>query len=205
MQQVFHFYKRDGQAIRPYSLVVDQKGVIQNEYFADLPPDSLSEETQTVQAFFDPTLPCPFSELLHLDTSYRAELNDLIQTQQDTPANRERLMRHYLPRVKQKAQGLPDTPPAVDPNKVYRTAFRPSNVPPPMTPAAESRMRDIKRFHNENEPCFFPGCEDLRRQMREAIEEAGGVDCPGCTKNQIMAQYGQHAIRAIEENKESAK
>jgi hypothetical protein len=51
-----------------------------------------------------------------------------------------------------------------------------------------------KKFLSKTEPCFFPGCEELRAQRSEEIALAGGDECPGCKRTGINQKYIDLAI-----------
>lgn len=38
-------------------------------------------------------------------------------------------------------------------------------------------------------PCWFPECEELRRQYREELEALGGPDCPDCQQGSLIRKY----------------
>lgn len=51
--------------------------------------------------------------------------------------------------------------------------------------------QSIQSFYIEGVPCFFEGCEELRKEWAEFLSANGGddPDCPDCVKGQLMEQF----------------
>lgn len=58
-------------------------------------------------------------------------------------------------------------------------------------------LLQIMKFFKPDEPCFFEGCEDLRRQHALELAEKG-ADCPDCQKSELQRKYMVLVKRAIE-------
>jgi hypothetical protein len=52
-------------------------------------------------------------------------------------------------------------------------------------PASE---QELFKFFTDT-PCWFAGCEDLRKAYEAEIEDAGGESCTGCQKGAITRKY----------------
>ncbi len=50
------------------------------------------------------------------------------------------------------------------------------------------REQLISRFFVDSSPCWFPGCEELRRQFKEEVGKLGS-DCPACDRGALMNKY----------------
>lgn len=48
-----------------------------------------------------------------------------------------------------------------------------------------------RRFINSEEPCWFPGCEELREEMHA---ELARPDCLGCEQPKIQRRYVRRAL-----------
>ena len=75
---------------------------------------------------------------------------------------------------------------------------RPSNVD------AQEVRRVRRDFLDSSVPCFFPGCEDLRKARIEKIDQAGGPECKSCTRSSINGEFMALAVRAYSESKEGS-
>jgi hypothetical protein len=53
----------------------------------------------------------------------------------------------------------------------------------------------VNRFLDSSAPCFFPQCEDLRKNLAAAIAAAGGEGCTGCELNRIKTQFATRALK----------
>lgn len=60
----------------------------------------------------------------------------------------------------------------------------------------------IERFMDLKQPCFFPGCEDLRLELSQLIEENGGEQCASCTRDRIEIQMSQKALDTWRKSRE---
>lgn len=60
--------------------------------------------------------------------------------------------------------------------------------------AFEARREIGRRFLSPDEDCFFPDCEELRRERQAELELAGGDDCPGCKRTSINDKYINLAV-----------
>ena len=76
--------------------------------------------------------------------------------------------------------------------------LKPHHHKPPEGQDGISRKDSVAaRFLNQEIPCFFPECEDLRAQLAEAISAAGGLDnCAPCVRDRLESQYAFRAEQA---------
>jgi hypothetical protein len=68
--------------------------------------------------------------------------------------------------------------------------------PSPVASRPPAEHAVVERFLRADAPCFFGGCEGLRAELSAAIDAAGGVQCPGCTRSQLEAQFAERALAA---------
>ena len=52
-----------------------------------------------------------------------------------------------------------------------------------------------------NSDCDFQDCEELKEKYEQEISEAGGTDCPDCTRNAIMRKYQDLILEQLENSK----
>jgi hypothetical protein len=52
-------------------------------------------------------------------------------------------------------------------------------------------------FADPDAECNFPGCKELQRQYKEALQRAGGSACTSCEKGKIMRNMGPLVIKAM--------
>lgn len=78
------------------------------------------------------------------------------------------------------------------------------------SPSLRQEIRELAGdFLDFSKPCEFEGCQNLREEYLEAIELAGGDNCPECVLRSLNAQFEARALdllrkraRALQENLE---
>lgn len=63
------------------------------------------------------------------------------------------------------------------------------------TPPQEKALAAF--FANPDAPCDFPGCQELQRQYKQALEVAGGAACTACERGKIMRRMGPTILKAM--------
>jgi hypothetical protein len=58
-------------------------------------------------------------------------------------------------------------------------------------------MLQTMKFFKPEEPCFFEGCDELRKQHAEELNKKGD-DCPTCVKSELQRKYMILVKRALE-------
>lgn len=58
-------------------------------------------------------------------------------------------------------------------------------------------LLETMKFFKKEEPCFFPGCEELREQHARELESKG-AECPSCVKGELQRKYMVLVKRALE-------
>ena len=58
-------------------------------------------------------------------------------------------------------------------------------------------LLETMKFFKKEEPCFFPGCEELREQHDQELA-AKGTDCPSCVKSELQRKYMVLVKKALE-------
>ena len=52
-----------------------------------------------------------------------------------------------------------------------------------------AREQEIISFFSLTKPCWFTGCEELRRQYQLEYEALGGIDCPSCDHGALIRKF----------------
>lgn len=56
---------------------------------------------------------------------------------------------------------------------------------------------EVNRFFSLTYPCWFGGCEELRKEYKEALAKEGKDDCTDCQKGAIMRMFESRVRQAI--------
>lgn len=81
-----------------------------------------------------------------------------------------------------------------DGNPVMRWVTIPTFIP-------EIEKEAIKIFV-DSYPCWFDGCEDIRKAYKEEVERTLGPDgCTSCKKGAILRKYLKQAVDALQKSK----
>lgn len=56
--------------------------------------------------------------------------------------------------------------------------------------------QEILKFFVDSIPCWFEGCEELRKEWNEEVKKAGGEKCVGCARGRIMRKFNPR-VRAL--------
>jgi hypothetical protein len=81
-------------------------------------------------------------------------------------------------------------------NPVFSNRIIIKSVPP--------EEAELNRFYTLQIPCWFGGCEELRKEYKEALDKAGkGPDgtCTDCEKGAIMRMFADRVKLAIKNSK----
>lgn len=81
-------------------------------------------------------------------------------------------------------------------NPVYSNRIIIKSVPP--------EEAELNRFYTLQIPCWFGGCEELRKEYKEALDKASkGPDgtCTDCEKGAIMRMFADRVKLAIKNSK----
>jgi hypothetical protein len=81
-------------------------------------------------------------------------------------------------------------------NPVFSNRIIIKSVPP--------EEAELNRFYTLQIPCWFDGCEELRKEYKEALDKAGkGPDgtCTDCEKGAIMRMFADRVKLAIKNSK----
>jgi hypothetical protein len=52
-----------------------------------------------------------------------------------------------------------------------------------------SREQKIMTFFSDLTPCWFDGCEELRKEYKEDYAKIGGANCKACTHGALIRKY----------------
>lgn len=64
--------------------------------------------------------------------------------------------------------------------------------------------QEILKFFVDSVPCWFEGCEELRKEWNEAVAKAGGEKCVGCARGRIMRQFNPRVRELLFPNEPDA-
>lgn len=64
--------------------------------------------------------------------------------------------------------------------------------------------QEVLKFFVETIPCWFEGCEDLRKEWADIIKKAGGESCVGCARGREMRKFKPKVFKALFPNKAGA-
>lgn len=49
--------------------------------------------------------------------------------------------------------------------------------------------KEIFKFFSSYQPCWFEGCEEMKKNYQADLDTNGGESCPSCTRGQIIRRY----------------
>jgi hypothetical protein len=78
-----------------------------------------------------------------------------------------------------------------------RSGRKPPGAGMPSRPDSLDRAveRQVRRdFLSYETDCFFPGCEELRQERLDKIEQSGGSSCKSCTRTSINNEFCNRAV-----------
>jgi hypothetical protein len=61
--------------------------------------------------------------------------------------------------------------------------------------------REIFKFFSQHQPCWFKGCEDMRAEYFNRLDQLGGAGCSSCQKSGLVKEFHERVKTALQMDK----